>query len=593
MKEFQSNTGGRYTFSDDLLNLQELALAFSSIFDGCGNFIVSGCTVSGDTISEGIVYLNGKLRKFSGASGITSWPQYIYEKNKTEDVQYESGGRKIGRNVWSCTSGSSVPTSDEPLTGKAPQSITINSAGGITIKDAFFARYCVVKQPDGSISQSVSGGLSASYITAQSDIRAGGRVTIQSSANQGSVYCEDGKLILKSAPTATDDSYTIALSDSDSITVSKNGSAIATFSDSGVTFTSQLRIPKALIGNLAVAGNGIYVPESTDEYATVDINMIGYNNGTEHFRQFRVGDGKGNKILSVQGNNRTSYFDGIVYITNEDKHGLVMRTTKTKDADSFLNTISYCDVNYDQLGFIGYPTYDSHTMYLMNNLSNVIISGQGYVNIRPVIRENNVALADKYTLKSVFESEMAKKANVDGVYSKDQADARFAILSKGFQPFISAGCTRAELRTALDVPSNEDMSHCPKNENYLSDMVGNNEELKRQVRNNIGAASAAEVQGKLTDTGWVSIDGNTLMARQIGNIVCIQGVVVTKYSGTQFVLPDSIQPPKLSVGYSAPMKGGGVWGCVIETADRKCEVVYCNQAGKGVSIPISITYMIK
>ena len=34
MKEYIAETGGRYTYSDDILNLQELALSMSAVFDG-------------------------------------------------------------------------------------------------------------------------------------------------------------------------------------------------------------------------------------------------------------------------------------------------------------------------------------------------------------------------------------------------------------------------------------------------------------------------------------------------------------------------------------------------------------------------------
>ena len=44
MKEFASQTGGRYTYIDDIMNLQDLALAFASIFDGCGDFILNSAT---------------------------------------------------------------------------------------------------------------------------------------------------------------------------------------------------------------------------------------------------------------------------------------------------------------------------------------------------------------------------------------------------------------------------------------------------------------------------------------------------------------------------------------------------------------------
>lgn len=43
MKEYIAETGGRYTYSDDILNLQELALSMSAVFDSCSDFIISGC----------------------------------------------------------------------------------------------------------------------------------------------------------------------------------------------------------------------------------------------------------------------------------------------------------------------------------------------------------------------------------------------------------------------------------------------------------------------------------------------------------------------------------------------------------------------
>ena len=70
MIEFSSQTGGRYTYVDDIINLQELALAFSAFFADCDNFIIGGCQVSGNQISSGYVYINGKIRYFPGKSDI-------------------------------------------------------------------------------------------------------------------------------------------------------------------------------------------------------------------------------------------------------------------------------------------------------------------------------------------------------------------------------------------------------------------------------------------------------------------------------------------------------------------------------------------
>ena len=51
MKEYVAETGGRYTYSDDILNLQELTLSLSAIFDGCSDFIISGCEIEGPRVS--------------------------------------------------------------------------------------------------------------------------------------------------------------------------------------------------------------------------------------------------------------------------------------------------------------------------------------------------------------------------------------------------------------------------------------------------------------------------------------------------------------------------------------------------------------
>ena len=67
MKEYIAETGGRYTYSDDILNLQELALSMSAVFDGCSDFIISGCEIEGPRVSPGYVWLGGKVRRFDAA----------------------------------------------------------------------------------------------------------------------------------------------------------------------------------------------------------------------------------------------------------------------------------------------------------------------------------------------------------------------------------------------------------------------------------------------------------------------------------------------------------------------------------------------
>ena len=158
MKEFSAQTGGRYTYVEDVLNLQDLSLAFGSIFSDCNNFIISGCEVSGSSIASGYVYINGKIRYFNGATGISSWPMRIYELNSTENLDYVNGQSKVGRTNYGCAiaAPSSVPASDA-VTGAAPQYIEIASTGGLRMKNAFFGAKCLLLQ--NSAAQTVTGAV--------------------------------------------------------------------------------------------------------------------------------------------------------------------------------------------------------------------------------------------------------------------------------------------------------------------------------------------------------------------------------------------------------------------------------------------------
>lgn len=67
MKEYIAQKDGRFLFSDDLVALNELALSIVTIL-GKRNFVITGCEVNGESISDGYVYLNGKIRKVDGAT---------------------------------------------------------------------------------------------------------------------------------------------------------------------------------------------------------------------------------------------------------------------------------------------------------------------------------------------------------------------------------------------------------------------------------------------------------------------------------------------------------------------------------------------
>ena len=143
MKEYVSETGGRYTYTDDILNLQELALSMTSIFSACSNFIIAGCEVAGNEISEGYVWINGKVRAFEGCKNAV-FPYYIYEKNTSDSVTYANEVNKRGRDNYLCIGSSTKPTLPDELTKSVPQFIEVGADYSPRLIDKFFGKYALL-----------------------------------------------------------------------------------------------------------------------------------------------------------------------------------------------------------------------------------------------------------------------------------------------------------------------------------------------------------------------------------------------------------------------------------------------------------------
>ena len=143
MKEYIAETGGRYTYSDDILNLQELALSMSAVFDGCSDFIISGCEIEGPRVSPGYVWLGGKVRRFDGCAD-AGYPYYIYEIIRHESVVYANEVNKRGRTCYLCAGAKAVPDTGDPVTDKLPAAIEVTESYAPRFIDKFFGRYAVL-----------------------------------------------------------------------------------------------------------------------------------------------------------------------------------------------------------------------------------------------------------------------------------------------------------------------------------------------------------------------------------------------------------------------------------------------------------------
>lgn len=586
MKEFIAQTGGRYTYADDLENLQDLALAFAQIFDDCDNFIVSGCDITSGAISAGYVYLNGKLRYFSGATGITSWPQYIYEANSTEDVNYESGGSKNGRNIYGCAIAKTVPAKQDDLTGKAPQSIAIASTGGLRMKDAFIGKYALLLNP-ASGSQTVDSIVNfIKALNINGDLTANKSVIIKSGSLKTELSYSGSALNIKY--TGSTNNYRLSVDDGIGFRFYANEVLIATIGASSIIFSKPISASEGIFGGLILTGNQVY-QGTANAVSSIDINVHGYNGGDTQFRNTNIGNGKGKILLNVTGADGSVNLFGVTKIEAGAGDGLILKSNVTKENNNLTSAIAWRDSANVAMARVGFLNTTDQVFSISVPLYNINIAGHTTVNIGPAIRENGKLLSEKYVLATNFTTELGKKANTADVYTTTKADEKFAVKSGGLAQFVSGTVTAADCRSHIGAVSANDLKSYAKLTNCLSDMA-TSEAQKQKIRQNIGAAGVGDFQEKVPDSGWKWIK-DSLYIRQIGNIVSIQGCTKTTHSGTVFTIPNSIAPPSHAVKYCVSFSNNRNWACYIPANQRACKVVYCS-GSCGKSTEFSITYMV-
>lgn len=592
MKEFTSQTGGRFTYVDDLLNLQELALAFSEIFTDCDNFIVSGCEVNGNSISAGIVYLNGKLRTVEAVPAITGgWPQFIYEKNENKNVPYASGGEKVGRQIWGTSVGKTVPVDVTPLTNAVPKAIQINATGGLRMQDAWFGKYALLLNSAAN-TQSVNGHVNFQTLLATGAIQSNSRYVVHTANGTGTFYMSGSNLILQASLSGNQPMQMVFGADNNFRFIT-NGVVAAIITPSGITFNRPVTCSHIACGNVVVGGNEIYNGSSAADNGALDINVLGHNGSTTYYRTTNIGDGKGSAVLSISGAAKTITASGQMIVRNNASLAQIFRGTEAKSNVAYRQYVEWQDSASVSMAQIGYLDNNNMIYTIKNLIGSILINGEGGVNIGPYIMENGTQLSAKYASKSTTETALGKKANATDVYaktdtySKTQANETFAAKSTGFSQFIVGANTAEVLCSQIGAMRQTDLDNYVRKDKFLADMVLTDAQ-KATVRENIGAAAKNEVQ---KDTGWVNISGTSLYARQIGDIVCIQGLLKLMHSGQAFAIPNNIQAPRYAVGYDAPMPYSNTyWSCRINSGEKACNVVRCNAHDN--TVPISITYMV-
>lgn len=402
MKEYIADTGGRYTYVDDILNLQELALSMTAIFNACEDFIISGCEITGNAISSGYVWINGKVRYFEGCPS-AAFPYYIYEKNGTDTVVYAGDVNKKGRENYLCAGSSVLPSVKDTLTGKVPCLIEITKTYAPRFLDKFFGHYAVLLDTP------------FSKQTIKKDLVVTGKLTTEQGLESKTAVCVVSPSgyslngLVKQNGTASFGSYLnglliseICISTDGSVSFLKGGNELARMDENGMSYT-HASCTSSRIGSLLIEKNSIVnVADATDE-GSVDINTVRLNEEAGTFRDFRVFDGKQAAIplLHVKGKTKEVCVSGAFTVAGKS---ITIASAESK-------ILSYTDDEGTEVASIGFTSSQSTDFSLSNAIGNIELSPKESVNIAGDLKVNGTSLKDIYVNQKSFTDALAGKVN--------------------------------------------------------------------------------------------------------------------------------------------------------------------------------------
>lgn len=83
---------------------------------------------------------------------------------------------------------------------------------------------------------------------------------------------------------------------------------MASLDSNGMTLKVTMSLNSIKAGNIVVASNHIYNTGVAADTGSININMLGYNEGDSYYRDTKIGDGKNTVILEITGKSKASIF---------------------------------------------------------------------------------------------------------------------------------------------------------------------------------------------------------------------------------------------------------------------------------------------
>lgn len=490
MKEYVAEPGGRYTYSDDILNLQELALSLSAIFDGCQDFIISGCEPDGASISPGYVWLGGKVRRFEGATDAV-YPYYIHEVNRHESVVYANDTNKRGRTCYLCAGSASVPDTEDSVTGKLPAFIEIREEYAPRFIDKFFGRYAVLLDTPFARQTVKKDLVLAGSVTAEKEFRS--KTAVSVAGDNGYML----KSIVKADGDASLGAYLSGLLVSEIVihtdgtfSFIKQGKELARVTENGISYGASFS-DTARIGSLRIQGSDLFNTADATDAGCVRVNHYGLNGGIAKYRDFAVHDGKacGIPILKVVGKSATVEVGGLLSVRSAGRGIELCNTSYTKEDPKLTNLLSWRDSAGAAIASAGYDSTDSFRFVVRNTLGDIVLAPSGCVDVLGTLRVNGKSVAETYITVTSYTQGM--KGKVDKVTGKQLSTEDFTTeyknkldaittgtIAGGGTGYVTSGAVAEALKMKLSADGN------------LSDVMD-----KAAARRNLDVYSTADAGG--------------------------------------------------------------------------------------------------
>ncbi|MDR1718063.1 MAG: hypothetical protein LBS20_19675 [Prevotella sp.] len=542
MREYIAETGGRYTYSDDILNLQELALSMTSIFSECSNFIISGCEVSGNEISPGYIWLNGKIRSFQGVKDI-AFPYYIYEKNNTDTTNYANEVNKKGRNNYLCAGGKSVPDIPDAVTGKAPQFIELKPDYSPRFIDKFFGRYAVLLETPFARQTIKKDLVLAGKLTGEKDIESKTSVSVMNNQNgyvlknivkatgDGSIGAYLNGLLINEIVISTDGSFHFL----------KQGKIIGTITEAGISYTNS-SAATSQTGAIHMYGPHVINTEDVTDEGAININYMGYLKGGTRYRNFNVFDGKGSVLPLLQVNGKaSSVYVNCPFHVNSTGKGITLSNTSFLKSDKRLTgTLNWTDSGKEEIATVGYVANDSFDFLVKNSIGNIVVSPQGYLDVLGELRINGTVIGSIYVTQISLTAELKKK--VDTIEGKQLSTEDFTKEYKKKLDSISQGTINSEGEGFV---SAKEVAGALVKKLTISENL-NDLKDKAKARTNLDVFSKLEINSGFLKTSGNLLELVTLTADEVNGLTTEQ--ITQEKEQKQSIVRNNIDAEKKGTG---------------------------------------------